>query len=89
MENKGVYLEVLPEEMLVFTDGYREGWKPAPEPFVTAILFRADTPDGGTSYALIARHRSAQVCKTRTDMGFLAGSGTVVDQLEAYAETLM
>ena len=31
MENHGVYLEVVPGERLVFTDGYTEGWKPAPE----------------------------------------------------------
>ena len=30
MENTGVYLEVVPKTRLVFTDGYSEGWKPAP-----------------------------------------------------------
>ena len=30
MDNKGVYLEVVPGEKLVFTDAYTEGWKPAP-----------------------------------------------------------
>jgi uncharacterized protein YndB with AHSA1/START domain len=34
MENNGVYLEVVPEERLVFTDAYAEGWVPAPEPWV-------------------------------------------------------
>ena len=38
MENHGVYLEVVPQERLVFTDAYREGWKPAPDPFMTALL---------------------------------------------------
>jgi hypothetical protein len=38
MDNNGVYLEVVPGEKLVFTDAYTEGWKPAPEPFMTAIL---------------------------------------------------
>jgi len=28
-ENNGVYLEIIPEEKLVFTDAYAEGWKPA------------------------------------------------------------
>lgn len=44
MDNKGVYLDVVPGEKLVFTDAYTEGWKPAPEPFMTAILLLADAP---------------------------------------------
>ena len=36
--NRGVYLEIVPQEKLVFTDAFSEGWKPAPEPFMTAIL---------------------------------------------------
>ena len=38
MDNKGVYLEVVDGEKLVFTDAYSEGWKPAPDPFMTAII---------------------------------------------------
>ena len=89
MDNKGVYLEVVPGEKLVFTDTYIEGWKPAAEPFMTAILLLADAPGGGTTYTAIARHRSAEACKTHRDMGFFDGWGTVASQLDAYAKTLM
>ena len=89
MDNKGVYLEVVPGEKLVFTDTYTEGWKPAAEPFMTAILLLADAPGGGTTYTAIARHRSAEACKTHRDMGFFDGWGTVASQLDAYARTLM
>ena len=89
MDNKGVYLEVVPGEKLVFTDTYTEGWKPAAEPFMTAILILSDTADGGTSYTAIARHRSPEARKTHEDMGFFDGWGTVVTQLEAYAKGLM
>ena len=89
MDNKGVYLEVVPGEKLVFTDTYIEGWKPAAEPFMTAILLLADAPGGGTTYTAIARHRSAEACKTHKDMGFFDGWGTVASQLDAYARTLM
>ena len=89
MENRGVYLEVVPGEKLVFTDTYSEGWKPSPEPFMTAILLLADAADGGTTYTAIARHRSAESAKTHADMGFYDGWGTVVTQLEAYAKGLM
>ncbi|GGE13448.1 Uncharacterized conserved protein YndB, AHSA1/START domain [Gemmobacter megaterium] len=89
MDNKGVYLEVVPGEKLVFTDTYTEGWKPAADPFMTAILLLSDTPDGGTTYTAIARHRTAETRKAHEDMGFFDGWGTVVTQLETYAAGLM
>lgn len=88
MDNHGVYLELLKDEKLVFTDTYTEGWKPTPEPFMTAILLLADAP-GGTSYTAIARHRNPETRKTHEDMGFFDGWGTVATQLEAYAKELM
>lgn len=89
MENKGVYLEIVPEERLVFTDTYTEGWKPAPEPFMTAIITFADLPGGGTRYTAVARHRNAEAARTHADMGFFDGWGTVATQLEDYAKGLM
>jgi len=89
MDNRGVYLEVVPQEKLVFTDAYTEGWKPAPDPFMTAILLLADAPGGGTTYTAIARHRTPEACKTHADMGFFDGWGTVATQLETYARGLL
>jgi len=88
MANEGVYLEVIPGEKLVFTDTYTEGWKPAPEPFMTAIVTFADAGDGKTTYTAIARHRSKESAKQHADMGFHDGWGTVATQLEAYAQGL-
>lgn len=88
MENNGVYLEVIPNEKLVFTDTYTEGWKPNPEPFMTAILTFEDIGNGRTRYTAVARHRSKETAQTHKDMGFYDGWGTVVDQLEAYAQGL-
>lgn len=89
MENHGVWLEVVENEKLVFTDTYTEGWKPAPDPFMTAILLLGDAPGGGTTYRAIARHRSAEAAKNHKNMGFYDGWGTVVTQLEDYARGLM
>jgi uncharacterized protein YndB with AHSA1/START domain len=89
IENQGVYLEVVPGEKLVFTDGCTEGWKPAPEPFMTAILLLADAAGGGTTYTAIARHRNPDTRKAHEDMGFFDGWGTVATQLETYAKGLM
>lgn len=88
MENRGVYLEVVPEERLVFTDTYTEGWKPAPDPFMTAILTFEDLGQGRTRYTAVARHRSAEAARQHADMGFHDGWGTVAAQLEDYARGL-
>ncbi len=88
MENNGVYLEVVPNEKLVFTDTYTAGWKPNPEPFMTAIVTFEDIGGGRTRYTAIARHRNAEAAKTHADMGFHDGWGTVVTQLEEYAQGL-
>ncbi|MGK7753727.1 MULTISPECIES: SRPBCC family protein [unclassified Roseovarius] len=88
MDNKGVYLEVVEMERLVFTDTYTEGWAPVPDPFMTAILDLADDGQGGTIYTATARHRSPEAKKTHEDMGFFDGWGTVATQLEEYAQSL-
>ncbi len=88
MENNGVYLEVIPNEKLVFTDAYTAGWKPAAEPFMTAILTFEDNGDGTTNYTAIARHRSKEAAETHKAMGFHDGWGTVAAQLEDYAQSL-
>ncbi|MCZ8084034.1 MAG: SRPBCC family protein [Rhodobacteraceae bacterium] len=88
MENKGVYLEVIPGEKLVFTDTYTEGWKPAAEPFMTAIVTFEDLGGGRTRYTAVARHRKAETARQHRDMGFHDGWGTVATQLEAYAQGL-
>lgn len=88
MENKGVYLEVIPNEKLVFTDTYSVGWKPNPDPFMTAILTFEDLGDGRTRYTAIARHRNKDAAEQHKAMGFHDGWGTVATQLEAYAQGL-
>lgn len=87
--NTGVWLELIPEEKLVFTDAYSEGWKPAPDPFMTAILILGDAEGGGTTYTAIARHRSPEAAENHRAMGFYDGWGTVASQLEDYARGLM
>lgn len=89
MENNGVFLEVVDGKRLVFTDTYTEGWKPSPDPFMTAILELEDTPDGGTTYTATARHRSPETRKSHEEMGFFDGWGTVVDQLVEYIQAGM
>lgn len=89
MHNNGVWLELIENRKLVFTDTYTEGWKPSPDPFMTAILILKDTGDGGTEYTAIARHRSVEKARQHEQMGFYDGWGTVATQLEDYAKGLL
>ena len=89
MENKGVYLEVVPNEKLVFTDTYTVGWKPAPEPFMTGIVTFEDLGGSRTKYTAVVRHRNAEATKAHRDMGFFDGWGTMTSQMEEHAQGLM
>jgi uncharacterized protein YndB with AHSA1/START domain len=89
MQNNGVYLEVIPNEKLVFTDTYTEGWKPAPEPFMTAILTFEDAGHGRTKYTATVRHRNKEAAEQHKTMGFHDGWGIAARQLEDYARGLM
>lgn len=88
VRNEGVYLELIPERRLVFSDSHTEGWKPAADPFLTAIIDFDDDGRGGTLYTATARHRSPEARQSHEDMGFFDGWGTVATQLEAHARSL-
>jgi uncharacterized protein YndB with AHSA1/START domain len=85
--NEGVYLEVVPERRLVFTDAYTAGWVPANSPFFTGVIDLADE-DGGTRYRVRARHWTDEARDRHEKMGFHEGWGHATDQLEALARTL-
>ena len=88
MKNEGVFLEVVDGRKLVFTDTYSEGWAPAADPFMTAIVEIEDDGNGGTTYTATARHRSPESRDRHEEMGFFDGWGTMVDQLVEYARGL-
>ncbi|CAM4088562.1 SRPBCC family protein [Comamonas aquatilis] len=82
--NPGVYLEVIPNRRLVFTDAYTAGWLPAAKPFMTAII--SFEPEGEqTLYTARARHWSAEARQQHLDMGFEQGWGICADQLQTLA----
>lgn len=83
----GVYLEVVPNEKLVFTDAYGAGWQPSRKPFFTAMVTFADE-DGKTRYIATARHWTAEDRQAHEAMGFHQGWNLCADQLEALARTL-
>ena len=88
MPNRGVYLDVAPNERLVFTDAYTEGWRPSAKPFMTGILTFEDLGGGRTRYTARVRHWTRADRDAHEAMGFHAGWGICTDQLAALAATL-
>lgn len=81
---EGVFLEVVPERRIVFTDAFAVGWIPQ-EPFMVGYFEL--TPDGaGTHYRAGARHWSEAAFAQHKTMGFEAGWGAVAAQLAELAE---
>ena len=85
--NPGVFLEVVKNEKLVFTDAYTKAWEPSAKPFMTAIITFADE-GGKTRYTARALHWTAADRKTHEDMGFHRGWGQCADQLAALAKKI-
>ena len=87
MPNRGIYLEVVPNERLVFTDAFTEAWQPSAKPFMTAIL--TFEPQGDkTLYTARVRHWTVEDREAHEKMGFHQGWGICTDQLAALAATL-
>lgn len=86
-DNVGCYLEVVENERLVFTDALGPGWRPNPEPFMTAVV--SIEPHGdGTKYTAIALHKDEADRAKHEEMGFHEGWGKALDQLVEHAKSL-
>ena len=79
--NVGVYLEIVPDEKIVFTDAYGADWEPNPNHFFTGIITFETLPNGGTRYTARGRHWSKEACEKHATMGFIEGWGKAFDQL--------
>ena len=86
--NPGVYLEVVRNEKIVFTDAYTRAWEPSAKPFMTGVITFEDLGGGRTRYTARVLHWSAEDLKKHQEMGFEAGWGTATDQLAEFAATL-
>jgi len=80
--NRGVYLEIIQNQRLVFTDAYTEAWVPSEKPFMTVILTFEDA-GGKTKYTARVLHWTVADRETHEKMGFHEGWGKATDQLEA------
>jgi uncharacterized protein YndB with AHSA1/START domain len=85
--NVGCFLEVVPNERLVWTDALLPGYRPSENPFFTAIVTME--PHGkGTRYTAIAIHRDEAGRRKHEEMGFHDGWGKALDQLVAHVKAM-
>lgn len=85
--SRGVYLEVVKNEKLVFTDAYTSDWQPSEKPFMTGIITFEDEA-GKTRYTARVRHWTAADREAHEQMGFHEGWGKCTDQLAALAASI-
>ncbi|MFZ5781370.1 MAG: SRPBCC family protein [Pseudomonadota bacterium] len=87
MPNRGVYLDVVPNERLVTTDAYVKAWEPSDKPFMT-LTVTFETEGGKTRYTARVAHWSVADREAHEKMGFHEGWGICADQLAALAARL-
>jgi uncharacterized protein YndB with AHSA1/START domain len=79
------FLAVEDLERIVFTNALVGGWRPAEQPFMTAIVTLRDHAEG-TDYAAHVMHKNDADRKMHDELGFFDGWGTVIGQLAHLVE---
>ncbi len=79
------FLDIVPQERIVFTDALTGGWRPATEGFMTAVITFGDHPDG-TAYSALAMHKDRSDRDRHERLGFHEGWTTVAAQLAELVE---
>lgn len=81
----GCFLAVDELERIVFTNALVGGWRPAEQPFMTAVITLRDHPMG-TEYVAHVMHKNDADRRMHEELGFFDGWGTVIEQLARLAE---
>ncbi len=88
-DGSGCFLDIVPNERLVWTSALGPGFRPQPGPMpFTAILELQPTASGGTRYRAIAMHQDPAGTQQHAEMGFVDGWGAALDQLVELVKTL-
>jgi len=85
--NRGVYLEIVPNDKIVFTDAFSQAWVPSDKPFFVGTLTFEDEA-GKTRYTARAGHWTREDRDAHEQMGFHEGWMQCAAQLEELAKTL-
>lgn len=87
-DNPGSFLDIVPQQRLVFTSLLVADWRPAtPWLAFTATITMADEGEG-TRYTATVMHPDQATSDRHAEMGFHDGWGTCIDQLDAVAAAL-
>ena len=78
----GCYLEVVPNQRLVWTDTLVAGYRPSSKPFMTGII-TLEPKGAGTRYVATAMHSDEATRRKHEEMGFQKGWSSALDQLVA------
>ncbi len=84
----GCFLDVSPMERIVFTTVLGAGWVPQDAWLAMTAIFTFGDEGQGTRYTARALHRSSDDSARHAEMGFAAGWGLVIAQLERVAQGL-
>ena len=84
-DQPGVFLEVIPNEKVVWTDAYSKAWAPREKSFMTAVITFEDAGAGKTKYTAHVFHPTVADREQHEKMGFHPGWGICTDQLEEVA----
>jgi uncharacterized protein YndB with AHSA1/START domain len=79
------FLTIEDLERIVFTNALVGGWRPAEQPFMTAIITLRDHATG-TDYVAHVMHKNNADRNLHEEMGFYDGWGTVMEQLARFTE---
>ncbi len=83
--NHGVYLEVIENERLVFTDAFTKAWEPSEKPFMTVVV-TFEEQDGRTKYTARVQHWTITDREEHEKMGFHQGWAMCTEQLATLVE---
>ncbi len=87
MPLRGIYLEVVDNKKLVYTDAYTAAWEPSGKPFMT-VTVTFENEGSKTRYTARVLHWTVADREAHEKMGFHEGWGLCADQLAAVAAKL-
>ncbi len=90
--NTGCYLQVVENELLVWTGALGPGFRPLPKdaaanfPFLMTAFIALEDSGAGTKYTAMVRHGDVPGREAHEQMGFHTGWGKALDQLVEQAK---
>ena len=90
--NTGCFLQVVDQELLVWTGALGPGFRPlakdaaAAHPFLMTAIIALEDVEAGTKYTALVRHGDADARQAHEQMGFHAGWGKALEQLVEHAK---